>query len=190
VGRSLSRVPDTSPSCWCLLRSGSGWRSWSRPSRRRGGGGMQLSALPRERSRGRGRMAPAWTRRPSAAALVTCSRTSALRDRPGRPVEARCASPGAAAARPAAGEDRRAEAPMPHLNADTSVQRRTGRAAPDTPPIMVGGNPFPLVVEWRTRSWRCTRCDRARVGRCWRMRRVSCGSDHDGGMAVAWSCEY
>jgi mRNA-degrading endonuclease RelE of RelBE toxin-antitoxin system len=36
-------------------------------------------------------MAPPWTRRLSAAALVTCSLTPALRDRPGRPVEARCA---------------------------------------------------------------------------------------------------
>ena len=34
--------------------------------------------------------------------LVTCSLTPAPRDRPGRPVEARCASPGAAPAHPAA----------------------------------------------------------------------------------------
>jgi mRNA interferase RelE/StbE len=48
-------------------------------------------------------MAPAWTRRLSAAVLVTCSLAPALRDRTGRPVEAGCAFPGAAPARPAAG---------------------------------------------------------------------------------------
>ena len=75
MGRSLSRGPVTGPSCWCLPRSGSDCRSWSRPSQRRGGDGMRPSALPRERSPSPDRMAPAGMRPLSATALLTCSMT-------------------------------------------------------------------------------------------------------------------
>ncbi len=94
AGRSLSRVPVTSLSCWCLPRSGSGCRIWSRRNQRRGGAGVRPSVLPRRR------MAQAWMRPLSAAALRTCSTTRAPRDRPGRPGVARCACPAAATARP------------------------------------------------------------------------------------------
>jgi len=45
-------------------------------------------------------MDPAWMRPLSAATLLTYSVTPTLRDQSGRLVEAGCASPGAASARP------------------------------------------------------------------------------------------
>jgi hypothetical protein len=47
----------TSWSCWYLRSSGSGWRSWSQPGQRRGGGVMRPGVLTQVRSRGRGRKA-------------------------------------------------------------------------------------------------------------------------------------